>query len=75
MEAAAGVPSEPRHGAAALDSYNYFVQVGIKKVLKTNSEVKSDVDRVGMPSAEYGMAEKCDEITPHRCRLSNIMYS
>ena len=58
-----------------IDSYNYFVQVEIKKVLKANSEVKSDVDRVGMPSAEYGMAETCDEITPHRCRLSNIMYS
>jgi DNA-directed RNA polymerase III subunit RPC2 len=67
-----------------IDSYNYFVQVEIKKILQANSEVKSDVDpnffvrytdiRVGMPSAEYGM-ETCDKITPHRCRLSNMTYS
>lgn len=66
-----------------LDSYNYFVNVGIKKIVRVNSEIRSFIDpeiylrfkdvRIGEPSIVLdGVAEK---ITPHSCRLSDMTYA
>ncbi|KMS99526.1 hypothetical protein BVRB_1g022970 isoform C [Beta vulgaris subsp. vulgaris] len=66
-----------------LDSYNYFMNTGIKKIVRVNSEIRSSVDReiylkfkdvkVGEPSVVLdGVAEK---IKPHSCRLSNMTWA
>ncbi|KAJ8421826.1 hypothetical protein Cgig2_031344 [Carnegiea gigantea] len=66
-----------------LDSYNYFVNVGMKKIVRVNSEIRSLIDpeiylrfkdvRIGEPSIVLdGVAEK---ITPHSCRLSDMTYA
>ncbi|XP_057526773.1 DNA-directed RNA polymerase III subunit 2-like isoform X1 [Amaranthus tricolor] len=66
-----------------LDSYNYFVTTGIKKIVQVNHEIRSSVDtgiylkfkdvKIGEPSfVADGVAEK---INPHQCRLSNLTYA
>ncbi|XP_045103150.1 DNA-directed RNA polymerase III subunit RPC2-like [Portunus trituberculatus] len=67
-----------------IDSFNYFVNVDIKNIVKANSKVTSDVDplfyvkymdvRVGKPSIEEGM-NIANETAPHECRLRDITYS
>ncbi|KAK8389706.1 hypothetical protein O3P69_009002 [Scylla paramamosain] len=67
-----------------IDSFNYFINVDIKNIVKANSKVTSDVDplfyvkymdvRVGKPSIEEGM-NIANETAPHECRLRDITYS
>ncbi len=67
-----------------LDSYNYFVDVDLKKIVKANEMVVSDVDpsfylkyldiRVGYKS--NGDREKPEVVLPpHECRLRDLTYS
>ncbi|XVF24522.1 hypothetical protein REPUB_Repub13aG0135400 [Reevesia pubescens] len=66
-----------------LDSFNYFVNTGIKKIVRANDRIVSDVDpsiylrfkdvRIGEPSMTIdGISEK---INPHTCRLSDMTYA
>ncbi|XP_056696282.1 DNA-directed RNA polymerase III subunit 2 [Spinacia oleracea] len=66
-----------------LDSYNYFLNIGMKKMVRVNNEIRSSVDRgiylkfidikVGEPSVVLdGVAEK---INPQSCRLSSMTYA
>ncbi|KNA08854.1 hypothetical protein SOVF_158980, partial [Spinacia oleracea] len=56
-----------------LDSYNYFFNTGMKKMVRVNNEIRSSVDRVGEPSVVLdGVAEK---INPLSCRLSSMTYA
>ncbi|MCL4124386.1 UNVERIFIED_CONTAM: hypothetical protein GTU68_027524 [Idotea baltica] len=67
-----------------IDSFNYFVNIDIKNIVRANNKVTSDVDalfyvkymdvRVGKPSIEEGM-NISKETTPHECRLRDITYS
>ncbi|CAL4144068.1 unnamed protein product, partial [Meganyctiphanes norvegica] len=67
-----------------IDSFNYFINVDIKNIVKANSKVTSDVDplfyikymdvRVGQPNIEEGM-NISKETAPHECRLRDITYS
>ncbi|KAJ1916405.1 DNA-directed RNA polymerase III complex subunit Rpc2 [Mycoemilia scoparia] len=67
-----------------LDSFNYFVDVDLKKIVKANEMVTSDVDpnfylkytgiRVGRP--ERMDAHSADKsYTPHECRLRDLTYA
>lgn len=65
-----------------LDSFNYFVDVDLKKILKANEKVLSDVDpdfyvkyldiRVGQKSTSK---HKDPILPPHECRLRDLTYS
>ncbi|TCD62821.1 DNA-directed RNA polymerase III core subunit ret1 [Steccherinum ochraceum] len=66
-----------------IDSFNYFVDVDIKNILKANNKVTSDVDPrfwlkytdiiVGFPDRTD--ADAIDKsVTPHECRLRDITY-
>ncbi|XP_012459628.1 DNA-directed RNA polymerase III subunit 2 [Gossypium raimondii] len=66
-----------------LDSFNYFVNTGIKKIVRANDRIVSDIDpsiylrfkdvRIGEPSMTVdGITEK---INPHACRLSEMTYA
>ncbi|KAI0920481.1 DNA-directed RNA polymerase III subunit [Taiwanofungus camphoratus] len=66
-----------------IDSFNYFVDVDIKNVLKANNKVTSDVDPrfwlkytdivVGFPDRTD--ADAIDKsVTPHECRLRDTTY-
>ena len=67
-----------------LDSFNHFIQVELKAIVKANEYIYCDTDpnwfvqfidiRVGMPDIEesFGMSRKT---TPHECRLRDITYS
>ncbi|KAK9453154.1 hypothetical protein V1511DRAFT_505784 [Dipodascopsis uninucleata] len=67
-----------------LDSFNYFVNVDLKKIVKANERVVSDVDpefylkyldiRVGMPQRKDQNSLNTD-ITPHECRLRDLTYA
>ncbi|EGG24858.1 RNA polymerase III [Cavenderia fasciculata] len=67
-----------------IDSFNYFINVEIKKILKANERLTTDVDpsffarfteiNVGMP----GLVEENYEsvtITPQKCRLRDMTYA
>lgn len=67
-----------------IDSFNYFVDVDIKNIVKANNKVTSDVDprfwlkftdiNIGFPDrAEVETVEK--RLTPHECRLRDITYA
>lgn len=67
-----------------IDSYNYFVDVDIKNIVKANNKITSDVDprfwlkytdiHVGFPDrTDLDAIDK--SITPHECRLRDITYS
>ncbi|EIM84273.1 beta and beta-prime subunits of DNA dependent RNA-polymerase [Stereum hirsutum FP-91666 SS1] len=67
-----------------IDSFNYFVDVDIKNILKANNKVTSDVDprfwlkytdiRVGFPDRTD--ADAIDKsVTPNECRLRDTTYS
>jgi DNA-directed RNA polymerase III subunit RPC2 len=67
-----------------IDSFNYFVDVDIKNIVKANNKVTSDVDprfwlkyidiNVGFPDRnEIDAMNK--RVTPHECRLRDITYS
>eukprot|EP00051_Salpingoeca_urceolata_P012068 m.150055 g.150055 ORF g.150055 m.150055 type:complete len:1163 (-) comp17366_c0_seq2:25-3513(-) len=67
-----------------IDSYDYFVNEEIKKIVAANSEVRSTADssfylkyldvRIGEPSVEesFGVTRR---ITPMECRLRNMTYA
>lgn len=67
-----------------IDSFNYFVDVDIKNILRANDRVTSDVDprfffkytniKVGFPDRTD--ADAIDKsVTPHECRLRDTTYS
>ncbi|KAF8824480.1 hypothetical protein HHX47_DHR8000462 [Lentinula edodes] len=66
------------------DSFNYFVDVDIKNVVKANNKITSDVDprfwlkytdiNIGFP--DRNEVETVDKrVTPHECRLRDITYA
>lgn len=65
-----------------LDSFNYFVNIGIKKIVRANQRIESRVDksiylrfkdiRIGEPSVVADGVE--EKLNPHLCRLSDITY-
>lgn len=67
-----------------IDSYNYFVNVDIKNIVRANDKVLSDVDpmfylkylnvNVGKPDVEDGF-NITKSTTPHECRLRDMTYS
>jgi DNA-directed RNA polymerase III subunit RPC2 len=67
-----------------IDSFNYFVDVDIKNIVKANNKVTSDVDprfwlkytdiNIGFPDRNED--EAIDKrVTPNECRLRDITYS
>ncbi|KAF9074479.1 hypothetical protein BDP27DRAFT_1214540 [Rhodocollybia butyracea] len=67
-----------------IDSFNYFVDVDIKNVVKANNKITSDVDprfwlkyidiNIGFP--DRNEVETVDKrVTPHECRLRDITYA
>ena len=67
-----------------IDNYDYFLNVGIKKILQANNKIISDADtgfylkyldiRVGEPDIEETYSST-RESTPHECRLRDLTYS
>ncbi|XP_070566303.1 DNA-directed RNA polymerase III subunit RPC2-like [Ptychodera flava] len=67
-----------------IDSFNYFINVEIKKIMKANDKITSDADPifymkylniyVGMPDVEEGF-NITKPISPHECRLRDMTYS
>ncbi|KAL1131980.1 hypothetical protein AAG570_011591, partial [Ranatra chinensis] len=67
-----------------VDSFNYFINVEIKKIVKANEKVVSEADPqfylrylniyVGMPDIEEGF-NITRTTTPHECRLRDMTYS
>ncbi|CCE82943.1 Piso0_002709 [Millerozyma farinosa CBS 7064] len=67
-----------------LDSFNYFVDVDLKKIIKANELVLSDVDpefylkyldiRVGHKSSSPPGTKEVN-LAPHECRLRDLTYS
>ncbi|XP_064100061.1 DNA-directed RNA polymerase III subunit RPC2-like [Macrobrachium nipponense] len=67
-----------------IDSFNYFINVDIKNIVKANSKITSDVEplfyvkyknvRVENPNIEEGI-NISDKTSPHECRLRDITYS
>ncbi|KEZ43820.1 DNA-directed RNA polymerase III subunit RPC2 [Scedosporium apiospermum] len=69
-----------------IDSYNFFVEQGIKDIVRANSRIKSDVEsrflleftdiRVLTPRRVDFVDYRCDnEITPMECRLRDMTYA
>ncbi|KAF9667245.1 hypothetical protein SADUNF_Sadunf15G0002400 [Salix dunnii] len=66
-----------------LDSFNYFINIGIKKIVRANDRIVSTVDpslylrftdvRIGKPSMVVDAIS--EQITPHMCRLSDTTYA
>ncbi|GAB0088725.1 DNA-directed RNA polymerase [Sergentomyia squamirostris] len=67
-----------------IDSFNYFINVDIKKIVQANNKVISDADPmfylkylniyVGKPDVDEGFNITKDT-TPHECRLRDMTYS
>jgi DNA-directed RNA polymerase III subunit RPC2 len=67
-----------------IDSFNYFVEVDIKNIVKANNKVTSDVDprfwlkytdiNVGFPDRN-DMTAIDKKVTPNECRLRDITYA
>ncbi|KAG6890204.1 DNA-directed RNA polymerase III subunit [Termitomyces sp. Mi166 len=67
-----------------IDSFNYFVDVDIKNIVKANNKVTSDVDprfwlkytdiNVGFPDRNE-MTSIDRKVTPNECRLRDITYA
>ncbi|WRX14958.1 RNA polymerase [Theobroma cacao] len=63
-----------------LDSFNYFVNTGIKRIVQANNQIVSGVDasiyvrfkdvRIGQPSMVVNAIMQ--KLNPHACRLSNM---
>ncbi|KAK6945727.1 LOW QUALITY PROTEIN: RNA polymerase, beta subunit, protrusion [Dillenia turbinata] len=66
-----------------LDSFNYFVNTGIKKIVKANDRITSTIHpniflrykdvKIGEPSVVVDTVS--ERLTPHMCRLSDMTYS
>lgn len=67
-----------------IDSFNYFINVDIKKIVEANDKVLSDADPmfylkynnvyVGKPNVEDGF-NITKQTNPHECRLRDMTYS
>jgi DNA-directed RNA polymerase III subunit RPC2 len=67
-----------------LDSFNYFIETDLKKIVKANEKILSDVDpefylkyldiRVGAPQRRDAESFR-KTITPHECRLRDMTYA
>lgn len=67
-----------------IDSFNYFVNVDIKKIVKANEKITTDADPVwylkylniyvGSPDVEESF-NITKPISPHECRLRDMTYS
>nr|XP_033807945.1 DNA-directed RNA polymerase III subunit RPC2 isoform X2 [Geotrypetes seraphini] len=67
-----------------IDSFNYFINVEIKKIMKANEKVTSDADPmwylrylniyVGAPDVEESF-NVTRPVSPHECRLRDMTYS
>ncbi|XP_054716873.1 DNA-directed RNA polymerase III subunit RPC2-like [Uloborus diversus] len=67
-----------------IDSFDHFINVEIKKIVKANEKIISDVDpsfyikyldiNIGKPVIEEGY-HMVNLTTPHECRLRDITYS
>ncbi|KAM5171926.1 LOW QUALITY PROTEIN: DNA-directed RNA polymerase III subunit RPC2 [Mantella aurantiaca] len=67
-----------------IDSFNYFINVEIKKIMKANEKVTSDADPmwylkylniyVGVPDVEESF-NVTRPVSPHECRLRDMTYS
>lgn len=67
-----------------LDSFNFFVETDIKKIVKANELILSDVDpdfyfkyldiRIGQPQRQ-DVNSFTQSITPHECRLRDLTYA
>lgn len=67
-----------------IDSFNYFVNVDIKKIVKANEKIMTDADPVwylkylniyvGSPDVEESF-NITKPISPHECRLRDMTYS
>ncbi|ORY07170.1 hypothetical protein BCR34DRAFT_603998 [Clohesyomyces aquaticus] len=70
-----------------VDSFNYFVDVELKKIMEANKYIKSDIDakflleytdiRVGWPTRteEDELNNHKSSVTPHECRLRDMTYA
>ena len=70
-----------------IDSYNYFINVDIKNIVKAKSNcmIKSDSNpnfymrykdiRIGEPKIEEDFALAESLLTPHECRIRDLTYS
>lgn len=66
-----------------LDSFNYFIDVDLKQIVKANSRVDSDIDPqfflqytdiyIGTPQMEESMVTY--DVTPQQCRLRDLTYA
>ena len=66
-----------------IDSFNYFVDTDLRKILEANQKVDSDVDPafylrytdiyVGTPRIEENLVSY--EVTPQECRLRDLTYA
>uniref|UniRef100_A0A2P2MN85 DNA-directed RNA polymerase n=1 Tax=Rhizophora mucronata TaxID=61149 RepID=A0A2P2MN85_RHIMU len=66
-----------------LDSFNYFVNIGIKKIVRANDRIVSNFDpgiylrfkdvRIGEPGAMVDSF--LEKLNPHMCRLSDMTYA
>jgi len=67
-----------------IDSYNYFINCGMKNIMKANEKICSSADPnfymkylniyVGKPDVEEGF-NITKPISPHECRLRDMTYS
>ncbi|KZF20669.1 beta and beta-prime subunits of DNA dependent RNA-polymerase [Xylona heveae TC161] len=66
-----------------IDSFNYFVEVELKKIVQANKKVLSDVEPqfylkytdIWVGSPERLDADGEDQITPNECRLRDMTYA
>ena len=66
-----------------IDSFNFFVEVELKKIVQANQKVLSDVEPhfyLKYTDIYVGMAERADvldhnDITPNECRLRDMTYA
>ena len=70
-----------------IDSFNYFVEVELKHIIKANQWIHSDIDdkfwfkytdiRVGRPNRQEEDNQQGDDstITPNECRLRDMTYA
>ncbi|KAJ2247901.1 DNA-directed RNA polymerase III complex subunit Rpc2, partial [Coemansia sp. RSA 454] len=67
-----------------IDSFNYFIEVDMKKIVQANELVTSDIDPrfyLKYTGIRVGRPERMDPdaanrlITPHECRLRDMTYS
>ncbi|CAN6586820.1 hypothetical protein ACFX13_014177 [Malus domestica] len=66
-----------------LDSFNYFVNTGIKKIVRANNRIESEIDPtiylefkdIYVDKASVMSMGKTDDISPNTCRLSDMTYA